>query len=81
MPIEIVKSNECILGQFAELFKITNSSYVYYPSHFSPINIKSVQHFESLSMLDYIAREQHIMLNNLVKVVFDNLGTLHKLSN
>jgi hypothetical protein len=81
IPIETVRPNKCIFGLFTEVFKISNSSYVYYPSHFSPINIKSVQTFESLSFLEYIRQEQSVMLKDIIKSIFNNLGTLSKLSN
>jgi len=80
-PIETVKYNKCIFNLFTELFKVTNSSCVYYPSHFSSINIRNVQHLESSSMLDYIRQEQYVMLKDLIKVVFNNLDVSHKLSN
>ncbi len=81
IPIEAVKPDKCIFGLFTELFRVNNSSYVYYPSHFSPINIRSVQNIESLSFLEYIRQEQDIILKDFIKVAFDNLGTLTKLSN
>jgi hypothetical protein len=81
IPVEIAKPSKCIFDLFYGFFKVTNSSYVYCPSHFVPVNIKSVQYFESLPKLDYIRQEQYIMLKNFIVVVLDNLGTLHGLSN
>src|SRR5271156_70277 len=75
IPIETLKPNKCIFGLFTEQFKVTNSSYVYYPSYFSPISIRSIQNIESGSILDYIRQEQYVMLRNFIKVIFDNLGT------
>src|SRR5882672_1261566 len=71
IPLETVKPNKCVFGLFTEVFKVSNSSYVYYPSHFSPINIRSVQNFESLSFLEYIRQEQDIILKDFIKVAFD----------
>jgi|SRR5271156_3499997 len=81
IPIETLKPNKCIFGLFTEQFKVTNSSYVYYPSYFSPISIRSVQNSESLFILDYLRQEQYVMLKDLVRIVLDNTGTLHNLSN
>lgn len=47
IPVETInyKPNKCLFGLFNEMFKATNSSYVYYPSYFSPIKIKSIKDF------------------------------------
>jgi hypothetical protein len=81
IPVEAVKSNKCIFGLFTEQFKLTNSSYVYYPNQFKPVNIRSPQNLESFSLLEYIRQEQDVMLKHYIAVALDNLGTLHKLSN
>ena len=81
ISIETVKPNKCILGLYLEFFKVNNSSYIYYPSHFNPISIKNVQNVETFSLLEYIRKEQCVMLNDTIKAIFDSMGTLHKLSN
>ena len=79
-PIETIKDNKCIFDLFTEVFKVSNSSYVYYPSYFSPINIKSVPNSEDMTMLDHIRKEQYLMLENIIKKIFDSLGSSTKLS-
>lgn len=80
-PIETIKENKCIFDLFTEVFKVSNSSYVYYPSYFSPIRMISVQSIESISMLDNISKEQDLMFKDLIKVFFDSLRIESKLSN
>lgn len=80
-PIETIKENKCIFGLFTEVFKVSNSSYVYYPSYFSPINMRAAQSIESISMLDNISKEQDLMFKDLIKVFFDSLSIQSKLSN
>lgn len=81
IPFETVKPNKCIFGLFTEYFKVSNSPYIYYPSCFSPIKIRTVQVFESFSLLEYIRQEQDVIFINYIKPIFDNLGDLTKLSN
>ena len=81
IPVEAVTPNKCIFGIFTEVFKISNSSYVYYPSHFNPISIRNIKTFESISLLDFIWQEQSRMFKDIIKVVFNNLGAIPKLSN
>ena len=82
IPIEtvVVKPNKCLFGLFIEVFKVNNSSYVYYPSYFTPINIKRVPNTEDLAMLDYIKQEQYLLLQDILKNIFNNLGSSSKLS-
>jgi hypothetical protein len=82
VPVETVsvKPNKHLFGLFIEVFKVNNSSYTYYPSHFSPINIKSVPNSEDMAMLDYIRKEQYLMLEDIIKNVFDSLASSTKLS-
>ena len=80
-PIETIKDNKCIFDLFTEVFKVSNSSYVYYPSYFSPIRMISIQSIESISMLDNISKEQDLMFKDLIKVFFDSLRIESKLSN
>jgi type VI protein secretion system component VasF len=81
IPIEVVKPNKCIFGLFTEVFKVNNSSYVYYPSHFVPYNIIDIKSFESISLLEHIKQEQIELLKYAIKAVLDNLGSISKLSN
>jgi|SRR5277367_704329 len=81
IPVETVKPNKCIFGLFTELFKVSNSSYVYCPSYFSPIKIESVQKLGSLSMLEYIRQEQDVIFINYFNLVFNNFEICSKLSN
>lgn len=82
VPVETitVKPNKHLFGLFIEVFKVNNSSYIYYPSHFSPINIKSIPNSEDMAMLDYIRKEQYLMLEDIIKNVFDSLASSTKLS-
>ena len=81
ISLQKTRQNKCIFSPFIELFKINNSSYTYFPSYFAPIEIRSIQACQSISMLDYIRQEQYKILGSLVNLVFDNLGTRCKLSN
>jgi len=81
IPIEPVKSNKCIFDFFIEIFKVNNSSYFYYPSHFTPINIIKVQKIESLPLLEKIIEEEKNIIKDIIKAMLDNLGTISELSN
>jgi hypothetical protein len=80
-PVETVtvKPNKCLFGLFIEIFKVNNSSYVYYPSHFTPINIKSVPDSVDMALLDYIRKEQWLMLEDIIKNIFHSLISSTKL--
>lgn len=82
IPIETVtvKPNKCLFGLFIEVFKVNNSSYVYYPSYFTPINIKSVPNIEDMAMLDYIRQEQYLILQDIIKDILNHWGSSSKLS-
>jgi hypothetical protein len=72
------KPNKCIFGVFIELFKVTNSSYVYYPSYFIPNNIIYDQNFEEqgLSVLEHVLHEQYVKLNDLTCITYEHIESL-----
>jgi|SRR6266496_369044 len=74
--IKSEKSNRCVFGVFSELFKISSSSYAYYPSQFLPSNMRHYTNFEELSILDRVMYVQYEKLYDLTQITIEHVETL-----
>jgi len=74
--IKSEKSNRCVFGIFSEFFKISSSSYAYYPSQFLPSNMRYDANFEKLSLLDRVMHVHYEKLYNLTQITIEHVETL-----
>jgi len=77
--IKTEKPKRCIFGLFSELFKISNSSYAYYPNQFLPSNMRYDTNFKELSILDHVMYVQYEKLYDLTQITIEHIETLRSI--
>jgi hypothetical protein len=79
------KPNKCLFSLFDEYFKISNSSYMHYPSHFLPnsnnvTNVKYDQEPARSLILDCVRYEQYATLNYITDITLDHIKTMRNIT-
>jgi len=81
-PLEVIneKPNKCVFSIFSDLFKLSNSSYEYYPSQFLPSNLKYNINSEQSLVINSILYKQYETLVYLTEITIEHVETMRNIN-